>query len=102
MLVIADSGCAMSLGKFFPVGSMDHGHMAKNRGHVTQRAVHGDLLGSIRDVIVAAEHVGDLHVDVVDDHGEVVERRAVRPENHEVTDVLALEADTAMYRVLPR
>src|SRR5258708_28860377 len=40
-----------------------------DRGHRAERAINGQLLGRIGDMIVAAEHVGDLHVDVIHDHG---------------------------------
>ena len=102
VLVVADSGRAVPFGKFLPIGSVDHWHVTKDRGHGAKCAVHRELLGGVRDVVVTTNHVCDLHVDVVNDHGEVVQRRAVRPQNHEVADVLALEADAAMHCVLPR
>src|SRR5881394_3170827 len=53
-------------------------------------------------MVVAAEDMRDLHIDVVDHHGKVVERRAIRAEDHEVANILTLEADSRMDRVLPR
>ena len=52
-------------------------------------------------MVVAAEHVADPRVDVVHDHGEVVERRAIGAQDHEVLDVLALESDAVVHRVVP-
>ena len=45
---------------------------------------HEQLLGRVREVVVAADHVGDPHVGVVDGDREVVERRAVAAGDHQV------------------
>jgi hypothetical protein len=44
-------------------------------------------------VIVAPDHVSDLHRDVVRYHGEVVDRAPIAPQNDEVVEIAALEAD---------
>ena len=43
-----------------------------------------DVLGRVRDVVLAADDVADRHRRVVDDDGEVVERRAVGADDDEV------------------
>ena len=53
-------------------------------------------------MVVAAQHVGDLHVDVVDHDGKVVQGRAIGAQNHEIADVLAFETDASVHRVVPR
>jgi hypothetical protein len=40
-----------------------------------------NLLGGIADVIFAANHMGDAHVDVIHHHRQVVERVAIRSGN---------------------
>src|SRR5206468_3376210 len=45
-------------------------------------------------------HVRDGHVDVVDDHGEVIGRIAVRAQQDEVVDQLAFEVDVAANEIV--
>ena len=52
-------------------------------------------------MVVAPDHVGDLHRDVVRHHGEVVDRAPVAPEDDEVVEIAALEADPLVHRVVP-
>src|SRR5690606_13554185 len=54
------------------------------------------------DVVVAAHHVGDAHVDVVHDHGEVVGRVAVGTEDHQVVELAVGDLDAALDLVVPR
>ena len=46
-------------------------------------------------MVLAADHVGDARVEVVDGDGEVVEDRAVRPGDHGVVEVDVAEARLA-------
>ena len=76
------------------------GHFhGRQRG--AERAVEQDLLRRVRDVVVTAHHVRDAHGDVVGHHGHVVDRRAVRPEDHEVVEVLVREGNLAVDEVGP-
>ena len=56
------------------------------------------VLARVRKVVLAADHVGDLHRDVVDDIDEVEHRVAVGAHDHEVLLLRAL--DPAADRVL--
>ena len=47
-------------------------------------------------MIVAADHLGDPHVHVVDDDREVIGREAVGPEDDEVLEAAVVEADLTM------
>ena len=51
-----------------------------------------ELREGVGEVLLGADHVGDLHRDVVDHAGEVVQRRAVGPDDHEVADLVGREA----------
>jgi hypothetical protein len=51
------------------------------------------VLGRVREVIVAAEHVRDPHVGVVHADGEVVERVPVGAHEHEVVQGIGGELD---------
>ena len=66
-----------------------------------QRAQDVDLARRVVDVIVAADHVRDAHVEVVDDHAEVVGRRAVRARDHEIVELGVRYLDAPLDRVIP-
>ena len=51
-------------------------------------------------MLVGPHDVGDLHLDVVDDAGEVVKRRAVGPDDHEVADLVGRELDVSLDQVV--
>ena len=67
----------MPLAQPLLVGPEDQRHVRELRHRRAERLVQQHLLRRVRDVIVAADHVGDRHVDVVDDDREVVGRVAV-------------------------
>ena len=52
-------------------------------------------------VLAAADHVRDAHVVVVDDDGEVVDRRAVGPRDHEVVELRGVLAARARDQIVP-
>jgi hypothetical protein len=54
------------LDSFGAVLVQDHRHVREARLGHAQRAVDVDLARRVVDVVVAADHVADLHVDVVD------------------------------------
>ena len=64
-----------------------------------ERLEQQHLLRRVRDVIVAAHDVRDLHVEVVGDDGEVVGRVAVGAQDDEVLDVGVVERDRAVHEI---
>ena len=66
----------MALGEPLAVRAKDGREMRELRHRPAQRFVQRDLLGSVRKMIVAADHVRDLHQRVVDDDHVVVDRHA--------------------------
>ena len=75
--------------------------MAEQRQRRAQRAEDVDLPGRVVDVLVAAEDMGDGHVPVVDDDGEVVGGHAVRPQDDQVVDLAVGDRDRALDQVVP-
>ena len=62
--------------------------MSEERRLVAEGAEEENVLWRVRQVILAADYVGDLHLGVVDHDGEVVQRRSVVSHDDEVaTDV---------------
>ena len=65
-----------------------------------ERLEDEELRERVRQVLLGADDVGDLHLGVVDDAGEVVERRAVGPDDHEVADLVGLLLDVPLDQVV--
>ena len=68
----------MALGKPRAVGAEDQRHVRKNRRRRAQRTIQQRLLQDIRDVVRPANHMRDSHVDVVDNHAQLISWRALR------------------------
>ena len=51
-------------------------------------------------MLVGPHDVGDLHGGVIDDAGEIVERRPVRPDDDEIADFIGGELDVALDQVV--
>jgi hypothetical protein len=58
------------------------------------------LPGSIIQVIIATNHVTDLHVEIIDDHGEVIGRRAIRSHNNQVIELAIFEQHLATHAIV--
>ena len=98
-LVLADRGGAMPLAQPLLVGAQNQRHVGEG-GHVgAKRPVQDDLLGCVRDVIVAANDMRDGHVDVVADDGELIGGQAVGPHNHEVFDRGVVDRDGPVHLI---
>src|SRR3954470_21543842 len=52
-------------------------------------------------MIIAPNDVSDPHGDVVGDNRKIVDRAVVTPQDDEVVEIPALEADPAMYGIVP-
>ena len=98
----ASTACApMAFREPLAVGAQNHGKVAEGGEGAAQGVVEENLFGRVGDVIVAAQHMGDLHGDVVGDHCKVVGGRAIAAQNDKVVDAVVLEADGSMYKIVP-
>ena len=76
--------------------------MGEDRDRMAERLEHQDLLRRVADVILAADDVAHRHRRVVDDDGEVVERRPVAPDDHEIAaEVGRIDLDPIADQVIP-
>ena len=80
------AGGAVALGELLSVGAEDHPEVRERRRLGAERAEEGDVLRRVREVVDAADDVGDPHRHVVDADREVVERVAVRAHQDEVVE----------------
>ncbi len=65
-------GCTVTLRKAGFVRAENQRHMRKNRRLRAQRPVEQYLFRRIRNVVGATNHVRDAHINVVDDHTELI------------------------------
>ena len=52
-------------------------------------------------MVVATDHVGDAHVEIVDDDAEVVRGRAVGAGNDEIVEFIVGDLDPPFHRIVP-
>ena len=102
LLVLHHAHRAVPLRELLPVLAQ-HGRHVRVHGRLrAERADDVDLPRRVVDVVVAADHVRDPHVEVVDDDAEVVGRRAVRARDHEVVELRVGDLDAPLDAVVPR
>ena len=101
LLVLHHAHRAVPLGELLPVLAQHRGHVRVHRRLGAERADDVDLPRRVVDVIVAADHVRDPHVEVVDDDAEVVGRRAVGARDDEVVELGVGDLDAALDAVVP-
>ena len=85
----------MALRELLAVRPVEERQVRVARRLGAERGQDQQLLRGVREVVVAADHIGDPHVGVVDRDREVVERGAVAARDHEVVLEPVLEPDRA-------
>ena len=96
LLVFLDEGALVALGHLArAVGLQDERDVSVNGRLGAEGLEELEVLRGVGEVVLAADHVGDLHLDVIDDVDEVEDRFAVGTEDHEVAilDAGDLSAD---------
>ena len=90
----------MALGELAAVGAVQQRQVRVARVLVAEGVEDEQLLGRVGEVVVAADHVGDPHLGVVDGDREVVEDAAVAAGDDEVVVAAVGEGDRAADQVL--
>ncbi len=72
------------LAQLLAAGSENKRKMGEVRRRYAERFIDQDLLVRVGQMVLAADDVCDLHLDVVANDGEIIERVPVRAEQHEV------------------
>ena len=85
----------MALGELLAVRAVQQRHVGVDRHLGAHRLEDPHLLGRVGVVVGAADDVRDAGVEVVDDHREVVDGRAVGAGDHEVVHQAVLEGALA-------
>ena len=85
LLVFLDEGALVAFGHLArAVGLEDERDVGVLRGRDAEGLEELEMLRGVGEVVFAADHVRDLHLDVIDDVDEVEDRFAVGAEDHEV------------------
>src|SRR5437868_14850157 len=70
--------------QLFAARCQDQRKVSKTRFCRAERLIDQDLLVRVCEMILTANNVCYPHLDVIADNGEIVERMAIRAEQHEV------------------
>ena len=90
----------MALRELLAVGTVKQRQVGVARSRRVERLEDRELLRRVREMVVPADHLGDPHVRVVDGDGEVVERGAVSPGDHQIVGEPVLEANRAADQIV--
>ena len=99
-LVGHDGSGAVAFGQFRPILPEDHGDVSEMGQGYFQGLVDEDLPGCVGNVVVAPDHMGDVHGDVVDNHGKIVSGDAVAAFEHEVVQFGVVEDDRPLDEII--
>src|SRR5206468_912745 len=91
---------AVALGEALAVGAQNHGNVRELRQLRSQRVENVDLPRRVVDVVVAADYVRDVHVEVVHDDPEVVRRDAVLAQQDEVVELAVRDGDRPFLEIV--
>ena len=86
----ADDRAMPALGQFRSVRADEQRHVPEFRHVVSERFKQHDVLEGVGEVVLAANHMGDLQVAVVHGRGEVIGGQSVTAQEGEVFDVRVL------------
>src|SRR5215216_3193492 len=82
--VVSDARGAVAFGELLAIRPEDDPEVDKPGLGRAERPVEQGLAGGIGEMFLAPDHMRYPQLQIVDDHGEVVRRRAVGLEDHEV------------------
>ena len=91
---------AVALRQLGPVGAVDQRYVGERRRRPTQGLEQQGLPKRVGQVVVAADHMGDCHVVVVDHHRQHVGRRAVGAQQYHVVELLVTDPDRSLHQVV--
>ena len=92
----------MTLGKALAIRAQNHRHMGILWQWRAQRPKDIDLAWGVVDVVVAADDVSNVHVEIVDHHAEVISRHPVAPQQHEIVQLAVCHGNLALDQVIER
>ena len=95
-----DAERAVALRQLGAVGSVDQRDVGEFRHPPAERLEQLGLAEGVGQMVVAADHVGDFHVVIVDHDREHVGRRPVGAQQHHVVELVVGHRDLALDQVV--
>ena len=89
----------MPFGELGAVCTMHQRNMREDRQVPAHGGIDLCLSRGIGEMIDAADHMRDAHVVIIDDDGEIVDRRAIRSQNDHVVEVLVRHHNAALHLI---
>ena len=102
LLVLQHAHRPVPLRQPLAVVTENHRHVGVVRQRCTQRPQDVDLAWRVVDVVVAANDVCDVHVEIIDHDAEVVSRHTVGAQDHQIVELAVLHGDGPLYQVVER
>jgi hypothetical protein len=86
--------------QFGPIRTVDQRDVGEQRWSPTHRVINLHLAERVGQVVVAADHVGDRHVVIVDDDRVQICRGSVASQDDQIVHFGVGYADGALHQVL--
>jgi hypothetical protein len=90
----------MALGQALSIRSDNHWHMREHWQRCIQGIEYVYLARGVIDVIIAANNMGNTHVDIINHYGKVVGRRAVTAGYYEIIQFFISDTDAPTHQIL--
>ncbi len=90
---------AVALRHLLPVGPVDQRDMGETRHGPAQRPVDLALAEGVVEMVVAADDMGDRHVEIVHHHREIIGGRTVGAQDDEIVQLLVRNRDLALHQI---
>ena len=86
----------MAFRQFLTIGAKDQRNVRVDRQRPAHRGIDQHLTRRVVEVVVAADHVGDAHIVVIDHNGEHVGRCSVRTQNDHIVELVVANGHVAL------
>ena len=100
LFVLHHADRAVSLGQALAIGTENHRNVCELRQRRAERFEDVDLARRVVDVVVAADNVRDVHVQIVHHHAEIVRGHAIGTHDDQVVQLCVLHDDGAFHEVV--
>ena len=92
----------MPFRQFGAVGAVDQRDVCEFGHRPVERTIDLRLAERVAEMVVAADHVGNFHVVIVDHDREIVRGRAIGAQNDQIVEFSIVDRDLALDEVVDR
>jgi len=91
---------AMPLAQFFTIRPENKRKMSKLRDFFLKSAIKKDLLGSIANMIIASNNMGNTSVDIINYHREVISGETIASQQNKIFQVFVLHGNVPVNEII--